>query len=243
MDMNELLRNLTPELSFRPDDGPFRSRLIKTALEKGDEEFAELFSESTSDILVGISGATVKEAVIRFRVVSDQGEQTHKLSLLALNNEELDDCAELLSRQPTTPSNDTSKIILRKRAVEGMLDIATASRKLGCSPQFLKGKIPCTDYTYTEIDGKKEIKEYYWSQALIDRLCQIKVNGIKAEELKAIADECCDGDRAWAEELLVSLVTPKTTAKTGGASPHGGTRQPAKNVSRDHSRPPRKKQS
>ncbi len=246
MNMNELLKNLTPDVTFRPEDGPFRSKLVETALDKGDEEFAELFSESSSDIQVSLSGRSMEDAIIRFRVFSDQGEQTHKFGVSSLNKEEVGDLTEQLSRllaRPSSPApQDGSKIIIRKRAVEGMLDIHQASQKLGCSTQFLKSKIPCSDYTYTEVEGKKEIQGYYWSQELMDRLCQIKSNGVKPEDIKYIADQCCDGDRPWTEEILASLNAPKTTPKGGGASPQGAPRQPAKTGSRDHSRPPRRKQ-
>ena len=247
MNITELLKKLRSDVTFRPDDGAFRSGLAERLLDKADEDFLELFSESSSDILVSISGRTVDDAVIRFRVVSDQGEQSRKFALTALNAEELSDLSEQLSRllaqQPPPVSHYTPKSMVRKKPVEGMLDIHLASRKLGCSPVFLKSRIPCTDYTYSEVDGKKEIKEYYWSQNLIDRLCHIKANGTKSEDLKYIAEECCDGDRAWAEEILVSLDS-KATPKAGGAGPTGATKQPAKTISKEQAnpRPARKKQ-
>lgn len=248
MNMGELLKLLPADVTFRPDDGAFRSKLVETLLDKGNEEFSELFSESSSDILVDISGQTVADAVIGFRVASDQREQSLKFALSMLNDEEISDLSEQLSRlltlQPPLVLHDTTKSFVRKAPENGMLDITVASRKLGCSPVLLKSKIPCTDYTYSEINGKKEIKEYYWAQTLIDRLCYIKANGAKAEDLKYIAEECCDGDRAWAEEILLSLGRPKATPKPGGAGPQSTPRQPAKTVSRERSnpRPPRKKQ-
>jgi hypothetical protein len=248
MKMNELLKNLENDVTFRPDGGAFRSKLVETLLDKADEEFVDLFSESSSDILVCISGRTVDDAVIRFRVVSDQGEQSHRFALTVLNAEESSDLSEQLSRllaqQPPPVSPVTPKSIVRKKPVDGMEDIHLASRKLGCSPVFLKSRIPCTDYTYTEVDGKKEIQEYYWSQNLIDRLCHIKANGAKPEDLKYIAEECCDGDRTWAEEIL-GLLGSKTTPKAGGAVPNGTPKQPAKTVSRGpaNHQPARKKQS
>ena len=124
-----------------------------------------------------------------------------------------------------------------------MLDIHQASQKLGCSMNVLKSIIPCTDYSYREIDGKKEITEYFWSKKLIDRLCQIKMNGVEAEDVKYIADECCYGDCKWAEEILASLNRPISTHKVNGALPNGITKRPAKIISREltHPRSSRKK--
>jgi hypothetical protein len=246
--MDELLKNIKTEVTFRPDGSAFRSKLIETLLDKADKEFVDLFSESSSDILVSFSGKTVDDAVIRFRVVGDQGEQSLRFALTVLNVEECSDLTEQLSRlhtqQSPPASHATPKSIVRNKPVDGMVDIHLASRKLGCSPVFLKSRIPCTDYTYTEVDGKKEIKEYYWSQNLIDRLCHIKANGAKPEDLKYIAEECCDGDRTWAEEIL-GLLGSKTTPKAGGAVPNGTPKQPAKTVSRGpaNHQPARKKQS
>ena len=163
-----------------------------------------------------------------------------------MNNEEISDLIEQLSRliaaPPAVTTQDSARIIFRKKAVEGMLDIHQASQKLGCPLQFLKSKIPCSDYTYTEIEGKKEIQGYYWSRELIDRLCQIKSGGVKPEDLAYVADECCDGDRNWAEEILVALGTPRTAPKAGGGSPSPGvSKQPAKSTPREHPRHPRKK--
>ena len=147
-----------------------------------------------------------------------------------------------MNNEDVVTPQDGSKVIIRKRAVEGMLDMHQASQKLGCSLQFLKSKIPCTDYTYTEIEGKKEIQGYYWSRELMDRLCQIKSGGIKPEDLTYVTDTCCEGDRNWAEEILVLLGTPRSTPRGGGVStPPGTTKQPAKSAPREHPRHPRKK--
>ena len=247
MIMNDILKNLPPDTTLRPEAGSFRSRLVEITLEKGDEDFAELFSENTCDIIVSLAGRTIEDALIRFRVISDEGEQSLKIPVSALSKEELYDFTEQLSRQSAQPGipvpRDNSKVIFRKKAVEGMLDIQLASQKLGCTPQFLKSKIPCSDYTYTEIEGKKEIQGYYWKPELMDRLHQIKVQGVKPDDLKYIADECCDGDRVWAEEIQALLSTPKNNPKTmsqpSTQTPH---KQPSKNGAKEHHRPPRKRQ-
>ena len=118
-----------------------------------------------------------------------------------------------------------------------MIDIHQASQKLGCSLNVLKSKIPCTDYTYLEIDGIKEIKEYFWSKELIDRLCHIKLNGVNTEDVKYIAEECCYGDYKWAQEILASLGRPNFTSKANGSLPNGIKNRSAKIISSKQTHP------
>ena len=217
------------------------------AIADADEELAELFSESSCDILVSISGRTAEEGIIRFLVSSDRGENSLGCSLAVLNNAESSDFRQQLSRLVAehVPSGAQSspKVLVRKKIVEGMLNINQAAQGLGCSETFLKSKIPCSDYSYDEIDGKTVIKEYYWSQQLIDRLCQIKATGAKPEDVAYVAGECCHGDIKWAEEIVSSLFRPKSTPKVDVSVP--GSKRPEKNISRVHTnnRPPRKKKS
>ena len=244
--MIELLKKLRADVAFRPDAGVFRSKLLERAIDNADEKSAELFSAHNCDIQVSISSRTIEEGVIRFVVDSDLGEQSLECDLSVLNDGETRDLTEQLSRliaeQSPPETHGAPKTIIRKN-VNGMLDTHQAAQKLGCSQIFLKSKIPCTDYTYREVDGKKEIIEYYWSMNLIERLCQIKLNGAKTEDVKYIAEECCEGDCKWAEEILVSLVCPISTPKDDGALLKGITRRPAKIISKGltNNRPSRKK--
>jgi len=216
--MIEMLNKLHADISFRPNAGSFLSKLIEMAMDAIDEERAELFSARNCDVQVSFSNQTIEEGIIRFLVVSDLGNQQMKCDMSALNEAETRDLSRQLSRliaeqsPPETPG--TQKIIIRKN-ISGMFDTHQAAQKLGCSQIWLKSKIPCTNYTYREIGGKKEIIEYYWSTSLVDRLCQIKLNGAKTDDVMYIAAECCDGDCLWAGEILVSLgctiSTPKPT--------------------------------
>jgi hypothetical protein len=220
----ELLKKLSPDLTFRPDDGSFRSKLVEAVIDNTDEESAEIFSDDTCDIKVSISIHTIEEGTIRFLVVSDLGVQTLEIAISALNKEEIKDLYKQLSRQvelhPPCSKQSSPKVIIRKN-VNGMFCAHDASQILGCSQNFLKSRIPCSDYTYREVDGKKEIKEYYWSIILINRLRSIKLNGAKAEDVKFIADECCDGDCRWAEEIFVSLGFSMSSPKFDAELPNG----------------------
>ena len=206
--MNELLKNLTSELTFRPENGVFRSKLAEMVIADASEEAVELFSERSCDIQVTVSRQTIEEGTIRFLVVSDLGEQILACDFSDMDHDELSDFDEQITRQlalhPESLSSGPSEVIVRKD-FNGMLDIHQAAQKLGCTQKLLKSKVPCTDYSYTEIDGKKEIQEYFWSQELIGRLCDLKLNGTKAEDVKFIADECCHGDAKWAEDLIRSI--------------------------------------
>jgi len=240
--MIELLKNLVAAVTFRPDDGPFHTALLAKLLADADEERAELFSAGNCDIKVTISQHTQQEGFIRFQVVSDLGEQSLECDLAGLSAVESADLREQVLRQ--TPehrpgvSGGSNKVIVRKASSIGMYTQQQSADKLGCSGDFLKNRIPCTDYSYDEIDGKKVLREYYWSQSLIDRLLQVKLAGVKPEDVKYIATECCYGDSTWAEELLSSL-RPKTSGHGSGGTKRHPPRFTPKGGSQPH--PERKK--
>ena len=230
--MNKLLKKITSDITFRPENGTFRSRLAEIAIANADEDSAELFSERGCDIQVKLSEHTFEEDVIRFLVVSDLGEQLMACDFSDLSFEERSDFDEQLVRQLALHADSSPqgspKVIVRKD-VNGMLDIHQAAQKLGCSQKTLKSNIPCTDYSYIEVDGKKEIQEYFWSQNLISLLCDIKSNGAKPEDVKLIADECCHGDEKWAEELVASLNGSVPVSKPKVAAAPEAAKQPSKN--------------
>lgn len=236
--MNELLKNLDAAVIFRPEEGPFRAALAEIVLADADEDRVELFSASNCDIRVTIFNRTLEEGVIRFLVVSDLGEQSLECELAGLNVLESADFREQLSRHVAQPrpasAGGGAKVIVRKASAIGMYTQQQAAEKLACSVAFLKSRIPCTDYSYDEIDGKKVLKEYYWSQLLIDRLQQIKTTGTKPEDVKYIAAECCYGDSIWAEEMLTSL-RPKIDGSGTAGMKNRSSRYPSKRSSNHHS--------
>jgi len=240
--MIELLKNLVAAVSFRPEEGPFRAALVAKILADADEERAELFSAGNCDIKVTISQHTQQEGFIRFLAVSDLGEQSLECDLSGLNELESADLREqvLLQTPEHRPgvSGGNTKVIVRKASSTGMYTQQQSADKLGCSGEFIKNRIPCTDYSYDEIDGKKVLREYYWSQSLIDRLLQIKQAGSKPEDVKYIATECCYGDCTWAEELLTSL-RPKASGHGSGSTKKHSSRFTPKGGSNPH--PERKK--
>lgn len=83
-----------------------------------------------------------------------------------------------------------------------------AAGRLKVTPEWLKSVIPCTEYSYEEIDGKKYIREYYWSRELIERLLKIRSTKTTPEDLQYVAKECCEGDMDWARDLIGRLKSP-----------------------------------
>jgi hypothetical protein len=258
--MQELLANIRSDTRFRPDEGAFRTKLIKSFLGAADEEFVELFSDRSSDILVSVSKMTAEEGIIRFWVFSDLGEQTAECALSEMNDEEITDLTNHLSRLVTEPQSPhqvsqtppTPKVVVRKKPQEGMFGIQQVAQKLGRSQIIVKSTVPCSDYAYREVDGKKEITDYYWSQKLVERLCSCKLRGVTADDVTYIARECCDGDDAWAKEILVTLgCSLPTTGMVQTAAPNT-EKVPSNNAGRRSSKvlakilpnpqpPPRKK--
>jgi hypothetical protein len=222
--MIELLKNLVAAVTFRPEEGPFRDALTAKVLADADEEKAELFSSGNCDIKVTVSRHTETDGIIRFHVVSDLGELSLECNLAGLNELEKADLRDQLSLQAPehrpVMSGKSAKVIVRKASAVGMYTQQQAADKLCCSREFLKSRIPCTDYSYDEIDGKKELREFYWSQTLIDRLQQIKSTGSKPDDVKYIATECCYGDSVWAEELLASLRPKADVPGSSGTKKH-----------------------
>lgn len=202
--------NIVADIVFWPEDGAFRSKLVEMAIDNVDEESVDLFSEDSCEMQVSVSNQSDGQYIIRCIVVSDLGEQTLNCDLSELSQEELNDFKEQLAHQIAllpSPTHGTPKIVIRKN-MNGMLDCLLAAQKLKCSQLFLKENIPCTDYSYNEINGKKQIKEYYWSKVLIDRLCQVISHGANEDDVKYIAEECCNGDNKWAKEILALIGKP-----------------------------------
>ena len=227
MHITELFKKLDIGVTFRPETGAFRSGLVALFIANGDKECAELFSEHNCDIVINFSEFTIAAGKIRFMVISDLGEQTLECSLSALNDDAISDLDEQLSQHvllhPKRSTDFSPKVIIRKN-VNGMLDIHQAAQKLGRPQPFLKNKIPCSENTYHEVNGKQELTGYYWSHQLIDCLCLIQVNGATAENKKYITEECCQGDSRWAEEIILLLDQRRTPPKSDGALPKGRAR-------------------
>jgi hypothetical protein len=129
-----------------------------------------------------------------------------------LSDDALEDLDGYLSRlvEATVPVEVevSGKTVVRKVNESDHHEKGPASARLKVSPEWLKSVIPCTDYSYEEIEGKKYIREYYWSKELIERLLRIKSAKTTPEDLQYVASECCEGDLDWAKDLIARLKSP-----------------------------------
>lgn len=234
--MIELLKGIDANITFKATIGPLRSRLSSAAMAVSRVKFVNLFSANSYDIQVSISSHTVEEDVFRFLVPEDPDEQVLEFKVSELGADELADLKAQLSQQlalqPPAPVQVPGKTIIRKH-VTGMLDIQQAAQQLGCTQTFLKSKVPCTDYSYIEVEGKKEIKDYYWSNQLIERLGSIKAKSVTAEDVTFIAEECCFGDSKWAEEMLTAVCGPVPSARSDKPQQHNQQRRPQNAAPKD----------
>jgi hypothetical protein len=140
-------------------------------------------------------------------------EYTAKIAAALLADDALQDLEGYLTRlcEEATPakSSETGKS-LQQRSKHGAdhHEKVAASTRLKVSPEWLKRVVPCTEYDYEEIDGKKYIREYYWAKPLIERLFKIKSTKTTPEDLQFVAKECCEGDMEWARDLIARLKSP-----------------------------------
>jgi hypothetical protein len=198
---------------FRPEVGPLKARLTEAVLDKLQPDELEQLSEQSIDLEVSIGRQEGDDEITIGVSVDLPGlNQTLELTLSALAEGELEDLAGYLARlvENAAPveSAEDSKAILRKKMETECHEQTTASARLKVTPQWLKSVIPCTDYSYDEVDGKKIIREYYWSKELVERLFKIKSTKTTPEDLQYVAKECCEGDLDWARDLIARLKSP-----------------------------------
>jgi hypothetical protein len=232
--ISNLLLQLHGHGYFRPTAGPLKARLTETVLDALDGDAVEQLSSQALELEVSIGQEGDDEVVIGISV--DLPELTHssELSLAALGDAALEDLAGYLARlvESSAPAEteETTKALLRKKLESESHEQVAASARLKVTPQWLKSVVPCSDYTYEEIDGKKFIREYYWSKDLIERLFKIKCTKTTPEDLQYVAKECCEGDLDWARDLIARLKSPNRAeaAPKEQAQKQAAGRAPAK---------------
>ena len=254
--ISTLLEQLHGHGYFRPEAGPLKARLTETVLAALDSDVLDQLSEQHIDLEVSI-GRQDGDEEVTVGISVDLPDLSHRaeLTLRALPDDAMEDLAGYLARlvENSAPAGsvEENKALIRKKMEEESHDQTTASARLKVSPQWLKSVIPCTDYSYDEIDGKKIIREYYWSKELIERLFKIKCTKTTPDDLQYVAKECCDGDQDWARDLIARLKSPNRTEQTPKEQPQKNqakapAKAPAKTVPNErvrtrsrHKRPPR----
>ncbi|HJV66134.1 MAG TPA: hypothetical protein VJ550_10405 [Geomonas sp.] len=224
----ESLTKLHGYTYFRPQEGPLKARLIQAVLDTVDEDLCEELAEGEFDLEVSI-GSQEGEGDPSLSFSVDRPGVVHRsqLPLRDLAEAELEDLARYLEPAeapvPAAEAGGAGKTIVRKPAGEDEHhEKEAAAARLRVTPEWLKSVIPCTDYSYEEIDGKKYIREYYWSKELIERLFKIKCNKTTPEDLQYVAKECCDGDLDWAKDLIARLKSPNRPEPAPREQPQKG---------------------
>jgi hypothetical protein len=211
----DLLAKLHGYAYFRPEAGSLKERLTAAVLEGVSADTAEQLAEAEFGLEVNIGKQEGEDEVsVGFRVDYPGVEYRSQLGLDVLSGAELEDLATYLTpkpeEQPCPPETATgAKCIVRKNNEDDeYLEKGAAATRLKVSPEWLKSVVPCTDYSYEEIEGKKYIREYFWSRELVERLFRIKSSKTTPEDLQYVATECCDGDQDWARDLIGRLKSP-----------------------------------
>jgi hypothetical protein len=242
--VNDLLAKLHGYAYFRPDAGPLKERLTGAVLEGVSADTAEQLAEAEFGLEVNVGQQEGEEEVtVGFKVDYPGVEYRSQVGLNVLSHIELEDLATYLTpkpeEQPCPPETATgAKCIVRKNNEDDeYLEKGAAASRLKVSPEWLKSVVPCTDYSYEEIEGKKYIREYFWSRELVEKLIRIKSSKTTPEDLQYVAKECCEGDLDWARDLIGRLKSPNRPEQgareqsqkgQGKGAPGKGQPQPAR---------------
>lgn len=211
--ISDRLSVLHGHVYFRPEAGPLLERLTNAVLDSLDGELAEELAEGGFGLEVSVGRQDGDgEPVLSLKVDRPGVSHGVQLAVSGLTDAEQEDLAGYLGRlaadaAPVEPA-PAGKNVVRKRVEGDHHEKGAASARLKVSPEWLKSVVPCTDYSYDEIDGKKYIREYYWSKDLIERLFRIKSTKTTPEDLQFVAQECCEGDLDWARDLIARLKSP-----------------------------------
>lgn len=197
---------------LRPEAGPLRANLAQMVLDAWEGDLPEELSEGTFDLEVSIGCQEGEsEPTVSFSIDHPGASYSSQVALSLLADDALEDLTGYLRRltDAAPPESTTGgQNVVRKRVDADFHEKGPASARLKVSPEWLKSVVPCTDYSYDEIDGKKYIREYYWSKDLIERLFRIKSTKTTPEDLQYVAKECCEGDLDWARDLIARLKSP-----------------------------------
>lgn len=211
----EMLRELNGQAYFRPENGHLKATLVEKAINELEIEIID-GQLGSFDVAVDINTDDYdNEIILSYCVDHPEVNHSSEIPIAKLDEGAVKDLFGYLSRlideRKPAENNAVKRIILRRKHNFANYDLQRASKKLGVSERWFKSTIPCTDYNYTEKEGKTQIKEYHWSVDLVERLCQIKSRSADGSDIQYIADHCCYGDLDWAKEIIKELRSSKRT--------------------------------
>ncbi len=209
----EMINGLKGEVCFFAEDGPLKNKVIERYLEEEDAHADILDFELDASVCIKQGGGTVAPA---FECRLEAGDFLYQ-TFFSLGDFNADEITELIVRlSPHCPGTlkreaTPDRNILRKKKGSGLLNISVAAKALGLSHRALKALIPCSEIRIAEKGDEKTIEEYYWDKDLIDRfetlwVKQQEKRGYSGEDLTFIAEDCCDGDRQWARDIIAGFL-------------------------------------
>jgi len=217
------LEKLQGEAYLQLKEGPLKESLLKVAAAEEEGPFSR---EGELEVVVARRPDDA-EPRIALRA-KDQGDGARlEVAASALDREALEEIAAYLVAL-TEKEGGAAPLADDEEGGEGSdtFGMTAAANRLRVSPAWLKSVIPCTFYTYEEIDGRKKIKEYFWSRELIRLLHQLRSKKASAQEVEFIAEHCCEGDIAWSREIIGKLKSySRTEAQQKGQQPQKGQPQ------------------
>lgn len=206
--IEELVKKANGPVSLRIGEGELRENLIgcvPVRTEEGSENDGNP-AELEVQLRLGQDGDGLSFCL------SQQGQpRSAECPLSTLDESTLETLAQRLARlcDASRPGKGGApRNIIKREGEPDAYDIAGAASRLRVTPEWLKSVIPCSTYSYDEIDGRKIIREYYWNVDLIENLFRFKNTKVMPEDLKYVADQCCFGDLDWAKDLIARLKSP-----------------------------------
>lgn len=203
--ITRLLQDFGGKAYITPDAGAFRARVINDMAEQLDDRYEDI-EETVFDVEIEIeSNLYPRNISLAVRAASTDFETTIHLFAYQLNSRErravLKELLTVKKRLEVPFENNKPKVIIRKRT-DNSYDQHIAAQKLDVSSDWLRKMLPCTGYKCSERDDGKKDLDFRYSKEMIDRLSKIKDNMFGNEDLRYIADLCCEGDIEWAQDLI-----------------------------------------
>lgn len=235
--IEEYVKKANGQVHIRLREGQLRESLLGAAFQSGFPQDPDGVVESADSDLEVQLRFDQDASSLSFRITHPAVPQPSECAVATLEEKALEELSQNLAqlcdlaRAPRSP-----RTVIKRKGEPDAYDIVGASSRLKVSQEWLKSVIPCSNYSYDEIDGRKIIREYYWNVELIEYLFRLKNSKIAPEDLKYVADQCCFGDHEWAKDLIGRLKSPNRTEPGPKAQPAKVPPKPNRPFSRERVR-------